>query len=97
MGDLISTVFQKIGGLTPDLTILIDVDVEVALRRLRDRGAANRLDAEAPAFHARVRQAFLDFAKAEPRRFEVFDGSVDVATLSADIAARVKSRLAGRL
>jgi dTMP kinase len=96
VGELVPAVFRHIGGLTPDLTILIDLDVEVALARLQARGAANRLDAEAPAFHGRVRQAFLDMAAAEPQRFEVFDGAVDVTTLSAEIATRVKSRLGGR-
>ena len=92
VGDLVPSVFRHIGGLTPDLTILIDLDVEVALDRLRQRGAANRLDAEAPAFHHRVRRAFLDLAQAEPGRFEVFDGAVDVKTLAARIAAKVKAR-----
>ena len=92
VGDLVPAVFKHLRGLTPDLTILIDLDVEVALRRLRERGAANRLDAEAPVFHGRVRQAFLDLARAEPQRFEVFDGNVDAATLSAAIASRVKQR-----
>jgi len=97
VGELVPAVFQRIGGLTPDLTILIDLDVEVAIRRLRDRGAANRLDAESPAFHGRVRGAFLEMAKAEPSRFEVFDGAADVATLAASILARVKQRFGGRL
>ncbi len=92
VGELIPSVFRHIGGLTPDLTILIDLDVEVALERLRLRGASNRLDVEAPAFHGRVRQAFLDLAKAEPARFEVFDGAVEVATLAERIRARVASR-----
>ncbi len=92
VGDLVPAVFKHIGGLTPDITILIDLDVKVALGRLRERGAGNRLDAEAPAFHGRVRQAFLDLARAEPQRFEVLDGDIDAATLSAAIAARVKRR-----
>jgi dTMP kinase len=97
VGDLVPAVFQRIGGLTPDLTILIDLDVDVAIGRLRDRGAANRLDAESPAFHGRVRGAFLEMAKAEPSRFEVFDGAADVATLAASILARVKQRFGGRM
>jgi dTMP kinase len=96
VGDLIPSVFREIGGLTPDLTILIDLDVEVALERLRRRGATNRLDAEAPAFHDKVRRAFLDLARAEPSRFEVFDGSADVATLAGKIASRVKARFGDR-
>jgi dTMP kinase len=96
VGDLVPKVFESIGGLKPDLTILIDVDVDIALERLRGRGAANRLDAEAPAFHGRVREAFLDLAKAEPERFEVFDGAQDVDPLAASIEAFVKRRFAGR-
>lgn len=97
VGDLIPSVFRYIGGLTPDLTILIDLDVDVAIERLRSRGAANRLDAEAPAFHGRVRQAFLNLAAADPSRFEVFDGAKDIASLSTDIVNRVKSRFGGRV
>lgn len=97
VGDLIPSVFRHIGGLTPDLTILIDLDVDVAIERLRSRGAANRLDAEAPAFHGRVRQAFLDLAAGAPTRFEVFDGAKDVASLSAEIVERVKRRFGGRV
>jgi dTMP kinase len=92
VGDLIPSVFRHIGGLTPDLTILIDLDVHVAIDRLHRRGAANRLDIEAPAFHERVRLAFLDMAKAEPGRFEVFDGAKDVTALASEIAAKVKKR-----
>ena len=93
VGEMVPAVFRYIGGLTPDLTILIDLEVEVALERLRRRGASNRLDAEAPVFHGRVRQAFLDLAKAEPARFEVFDGATEVPTLAARILARVEARL----
>lgn len=97
VGELIPAVFERISGLVPDLTILIDIDVDVAIGRLRERGAENRLDAESPAFHGRVRQAFLDLAKAEPLRFEVFEGRADVATLAANILTRVKTRFEGRL
>jgi dTMP kinase len=97
VGDLIPAVFRHIGGLTPDLTILIDLDVDVAIERLRSRGEANRLDAESPAFHGRVRQAFLDLAAADPSRFEVFEGARDIDSLSAAIVDRVKSRFAGRV
>jgi len=95
VGELIPTVFRHIGGLTPDLTILIDLEVEVAVARLRGRGASNRLDDEAPTFHGKVREAFLGLARSEPGRFEVFDGAVEVATLAAGILARVQSRFGG--
>jgi dTMP kinase len=97
VGEMVPRVFESVAGLTPDLTILIDVKVDVALDRLRARGASNRLDAESPTFHGRVRQAFLDLAKSEPRRFEVFEGVAEVADLAAAILARVRSRFEGRL
>lgn len=97
VGDLVPAVFRHIGGLAPDLTVLIDLEVEVALDRLRARGNENRLDAEAPAFHQRVRETFLGLAEAEPDRFEVFNGGQDADTLAAEIALRVKRRLEGRL
>ena len=97
VGDLSAQVFRHLGGLTPDLTMLIDLNVDVALDRLWSRGAVNRLDAEAPAFHARVRQAFLDLAAAEPDRFEVFPGAVEVSSLAGQILATVKARFGDRL
>lgn len=97
VGDLVPAVFGHIGGLTPDLTILIDLDVDVALERLRGRGETDRLDAEAPAFHRRVRKAFLELARAEPARFEVFEGAKDASILATEIAAFLRSRFEGRL
>ncbi len=97
VGELVPSVFGHLRGLKPDLTILIDIDVEVALARLRERGPANRLDAEAPAFHGRVREAFLDLARAQPERFEVSNGAQDVEGLAGQIRARVDARLRGRL
>ena len=65
-------------GLLPDLTILIDVPVEVGLGRKR-AGEWNRFeDTEGVAFFETVRQAYLDLAAGEPERFRVVDGSGSV-------------------
>jgi dTMP kinase len=62
-------------GLVPDLTILIDVPVDVGLGRKR-RGEWNRFeDTLAVEFFEKVRAAYLDLAAAEPERFRVVDGS----------------------
>jgi dTMP kinase len=67
------------GGLKPDLTILLDVPVEIGLgRKRRDRW--NRFeDTESAVFFERVRRTYLDLAAAEPDRYRVLDasGSVD--------------------
>jgi dTMP kinase len=68
------------GGLSPDVTLLFDVPVEVGQRR-RQQGEKsgaewNHLDAEADAFHELVRQGYLDIAAAEPERWIVLDATL---------------------
>ena len=69
-------------GLVPDLTILLDVPLEVSRARLAERqrvtaAAADRIEAAGEAFHKRLREGFLALAKAEPGRFAVIDSSGD--------------------
>ena len=61
------------GSLKPDLTLLLDVDVEEGLRRKRSSREWNRLDAEEVAFYQKVRQGYLSMAAAEPQRWVVID------------------------
>ena len=62
------------GGLTPDLTILLDVDVEVGLKRKTKNDTEwNRLDAYDLEFHQRVQAGYLEMAKQEPGRWVVVD------------------------
>ena len=64
------------GGLVPDLTLLLDVDVETGLsRRQKSGGEWNRLDAYQLEFHRRVREGYLELAKQEPGRWVVVDAS----------------------
>ena len=65
-------------GLTPDLTVLLDVDPAVGLSRAT--GPGDRLEAEAIAFHERVRERFLDLARRGRNRYLV----MDVSTADAD-------------
>lgn len=63
-------------GLQPDLTLLFDLSVADAARRTRRRRAAkhsDRLDKENVSFHRRVRDAYLEIAKAHPKRVQVVD------------------------
>jgi dTMP kinase len=64
------------GGLKPDLTLLLDVDPEVGLRRRQDGGGEwNRLDAYQLQYHQRVRLGYLKMAAAEPLRWRIIDAS----------------------
>ncbi len=83
------------GALTPDLTLLYDLDPALGLeRRARASGGPNRLDREPLDFHRRVRQGFLDLAKAEPGRIVVLDGSLAPEPLEALAWAALEPRLA---
>jgi dTMP kinase len=73
--DLLRGVHQlATGGLWPDLTLLLDIDVEESLRRIHARGGPDRLEAEKLHFHERVRDGYLAMAAAEPARWVVVDG-----------------------
>lgn len=61
------------GGLWPDLTLLLDVDVETGLQRKRRGGEWNRLDDYELEFHRRVRQGYLKMAHSQPERWVVID------------------------
>jgi dTMP kinase len=65
-------------GITPDLTVLIDVAPQVAAERRARARAADRFEAEPERFFLAVRDAYLARAAAEPGRFLVLDGSVPV-------------------
>jgi dTMP kinase len=79
------------GGLMPDLTILLDVPVEIGLARTRRRAEWNRFeDTEGRAFFEQVRATYRRLADAEPGRFRVIDGSGTVDESDAAIRAIVK-------
>jgi dTMP kinase len=75
--ELIQSIVQlATGGLVPDLTLLFDLSVAESAVRTRRRVASkntDRLDSEDADFHKRVRNAYLEIAKAEPDRFRVID------------------------
>jgi dTMP kinase len=64
-------------GLRPDLTVLFDLSVEESIartsRRLIGKHLGDRLDAEASDFHVRVRNAYLELARAEPERMKIVE------------------------
>ena len=67
-------------GLRPDLTLLLDVDAETSRARLRTREAAtnttaDRIEQAGDAFHARLRQGFLEMAAQEPNRIVTIEAS----------------------
>ena len=85
-------------GLTPDVTVLIEIDVKTSLLRARRRndrtGAAeSRIDDESAAFHTRVRDGYLALVAAEPGRFIRIDGKAGIA----EVGNRIREALNGRV
>ena len=80
-------------GLIPHLTIVLDIDPEVAAERMSARGGSNYLDEESQQFHQRVRQTYLSRAQKDPERYVVLDASVTADELTGQILEAVHARL----
>ena len=83
------------GGLQPDLTLLLDVDIEIGLkRRSSDQESWNRLDAKEKAFHQRVRQGYLKMSASQPERWAIVDASQSLEQVQQTLIRVVLNRLA---
>lgn len=86
-----------IGDRRPDLTVLIDLDSATGLARASERRghvAPDRFEEESLGFHARLRDAYLTIAHAEPERVFVVDGGASPDAVAATVWSEVASRFA---
>ncbi|MFH0953696.1 MAG: dTMP kinase [Verrucomicrobiota bacterium] len=79
-----------IDGAVPDVTVLLDVDVEVGFQRLAQRHKAtsstwDRIEREAKTFHEKVRQGYLEMARRWPERFKVVDARREEDAVEAEV------------
>ncbi len=81
------------GGLTPDLTVLLDLDVEVGLGRKKKDNEWNRLDAYTVEFHRRVRTGYLEMVKAEPKRWVVVNSEQEWESVQAELRKVILEKL----
>ncbi len=85
-------------GLEPDVTFLLDCDVETALARIQKRAkelgaTANRFDCEQKEFHEKVRAGFLTLTKKFPERFFILNAELQIEELIEKSMAFIKTRL----
>jgi|WetSurMetagenome_2_1015567.scaffolds.fasta_scaffold91022_2 dTMP kinase len=89
-------------GLVPDLTVLIDIDLETSLGRAHSRNrelsgksavAETRMDDQAFEFHRRVHEAYAELVAAEPHRFKVIDGQQEIQAVFNDVWSAVAKRI----
>lgn len=73
-------------GLRPDMTMLLDLDVETGLKRNRRINKTDRLELEDVEFHKRVRKGYHELAAKEPERIKVLDASGGIGELHTVIA-----------
>ncbi|MBK9780642.1 MAG: dTMP kinase [Anaerolineales bacterium] len=81
------------GGLTPDLTILLDLDIEVGLARKKKDNEWNRMDAKTVDFHKRVRDGYLEMVNAEPKRWVVVNSEQAWESVQAELRQVILERL----
>lgn len=74
------------GALRPNLTLLLDVPVDVGLKRANQRSEPDRFEREQQEFFERVRAAYLERARREPQRLRVIDASRTPAEVQQQIA-----------
>lgn len=79
------------GGVAPDLTLLLDLDVGVGLERVARRGARDRLERADAAFHERVRRGFAEIAAADPS-WLVVDGALPPDDLAEHVWKAMRDR-----
>ncbi len=91
------------GGVTPDLTILLDLPVEVGLGRAKalDKGESksgegDRIEQLDIDFHRRLRQGFLELAAREPNRFEILEITEGIEAIQDKVVGVVEEYLKGR-
>jgi dTMP kinase len=80
-------------GLQPDLTFLLDLDVEIGLSRRSKGGQINRLDTYDLDFYQRVRQGYHELARQQPLRWVTIDAAQPFAKVQEDIRQAVSERL----
>jgi dTMP kinase len=92
---LVNTLHDRIIGVEPDLTLLIDIDPETGLSRaIARKGAEQRFEEMGSDMQTRMRAGFLALAKGNPR-FAVIDGGRSADAVAEEVTARVLAHLGG--
>lgn len=82
------------GGLVPDLTIFLDVDIREGLARRSSGGEEiNRMDLQTIEFYERVREGYLNLIRLDPKRWEIIDANREVGIIQANVRKVIATRI----
>src|SRR5260221_5378864 len=84
-----------IGDLKPDITIILDVPVEIGMKRAdarRGNAAPDRCEAEDAKFHQDLRDGYRELAALEPQRCVLIDASADANTVATNVWTALRDR-----
>ena len=81
------------GGLIPNLTVFLDLDVEVGLKRKKKGEEWNRMDAYTVEFHQRVRKGYHEMVKAEPGRWVVVNAEQKWESVQNELRKVIEEKL----
>lgn len=81
------------GGLRPDLTLLLDLPVDMGMARAGQRGDLDRFEREKIDFFEKVRHTYRERAAAEPERFRIIDAAQDIEQVQQQISAALEPLL----
>lgn len=81
------------GDLRPDLTLVLDIDVELGLQRARQRADLDRFESEAVVFFERVRKGYRQRVQADPARYAIVDAGQDLSAVQRDIEGVLQALL----
>lgn len=82
-----------VGNVMPDVTLILDLPVEVGMARVSKRGAEDHYDRADQSAHQTLRDAFLDIHALEPERCVVIDADKDAEKIAEDIFSIVSSKM----
>jgi dTMP kinase len=81
------------GGLVPDLTVLLDLDIEVGLKRKKKGDEWNRMDAYTVEFHQRVRKGYHEMVRQEPNRWVIVDAEQEWKVVQDKLRRVIERRI----
>ncbi len=79
-------------GLEPDLTVLLDIPVEISQERIKEK-KLDRIELESESFHRKVRDGFLRIANEEKHRYYIIDGKLGFEEIEELIVKKIKEML----